>query len=85
MKNCNNSNNSQQQQQQQPLQPACTVPAMQQIPVADNAVVNNESLRLPIMKVPVVLVERSLQIVVEADIPLNPAATEIKRVTKNAF
>ncbi|KOO51656.1 CsxC family protein [Viridibacillus arvi] len=84
MKNCNNSNNSQ-QQQAQPLQPACTVPSTQQIPVADNAVVNNETPSTPIMKVPVVLVERSLQIVVESDIPLVPPATEIKRVTKNAF
>ncbi|MEC0117373.1 Uracil permease, partial [Bacillus cereus] len=37
------------------------------------------------IKVPVVLAEPTLQIVVEADIPLSPAATEIKRVKKNVF
>lgn len=86
MKNCNNCNNSNNSQQQQATPaPVCAIPATQQIPVADNAVVNNLSLQTPIMKVPVVLVERSLQIVVEADIPLVPPATEIKRVTKNVF
>jgi len=37
------------------------------------------------IKVPVVIAEPTLQIVVEADIPLDPAATEIKRVKKNVF
>ena len=37
------------------------------------------------IKVPVVLAERTIQIVVESDIPLNPAATEIKRVKKHVF
>ncbi len=41
--------------------------------------------RTPTLKVPVVLAEPTLQIVVEADIPLTPAATEIKRVKKNVF
>jgi hypothetical protein len=39
----------------------------------------------PTIKVPVVLAEPTLQIVVEADIPLNPPATEIKRVKKSVF
>ena len=39
----------------------------------------------PTIKTPVVLAEPTLQIVVEADIPLSPAATEIKRVVKNVF
>ncbi|MGE6599904.1 CsxC family protein [Bacillus proteolyticus] len=39
----------------------------------------------PIIKVPVVLAESTLQIVVESNITLNPAATEIKRVKKNVF
>ncbi|MFC9538669.1 CsxC family protein [Lysinibacillus sp. NPDC056959] len=39
----------------------------------------------PTIKIPVVLAEPTLQIVVESDITLNPAATEIKRVKKNVF
>ncbi|GGA26031.1 CsxC family protein [Psychrobacillus lasiicapitis] len=39
----------------------------------------------PILKVPVVLAETTIQIVVEADIPLNPPASEIKRVFKDVF
>lgn len=66
-------------------QESCVVPSTQQIPVADNAVMNDTTVSTPILKVPVVLVERSLQIVVESDIALDPAATEIKRVTKNVF
>ena len=37
------------------------------------------------IKVPVVVAERTIQIVVEADIPLCPPATEIKRVKKHVF
>ena len=37
------------------------------------------------IKVPVVNAERTIQIVVESDIPLNPPATEIKRVKKHVF
>lgn len=39
----------------------------------------------PIVKIPVVLAERTIQIVVESDISLDPPATEIKRVLKNVF
>ncbi|NSW39266.1 Uracil permease [Bacillus sp. Xin1] len=39
----------------------------------------------PRVKIPVVLAERTLQIVVEADIPLCPPAVEIKRVLKDVF
>nr|WP_093273763.1 Uracil permease [Psychrobacillus sp. OK032] len=39
----------------------------------------------PILKVPAVLAETTLQIVVEADIPLDPPASEIKRVFKDVF
>lgn len=38
-----------------------------------------------VIKVPVVLAERTLQIVVESDISLYPPATEIKRVKKHVF
>lgn len=39
----------------------------------------------PIIKVPVVLAETKIQVVVEANIPLNPPASEIKRVFKDVF
>jgi hypothetical protein len=39
----------------------------------------------PIIKVPVLLTERTIQVVVEADIPLCTDATEIKRVLKDVF
>ncbi|WP_144511381.1 CsxC family protein [Bacillus sp. FJAT-22090] len=39
----------------------------------------------PVLKVPVVLAERTIQIVVESNIPLNPPASEIKRVFKDVF
>lgn len=39
----------------------------------------------PILKVPAVLAETTIQIVVEANIPLNPPASEIKRVFKDVF
>ena len=40
---------------------------------------------LPVIKVPAVLAETTIQIVVEANIPLNPPAVEIKRVLKDIF
>lgn len=68
-----------------PIVPACPVSANQQIPLNDENVTPVTTPATPILKVPVVLAERKLQIVVESDISLTPAATEIKRVTKNAF
>jgi hypothetical protein len=70
----------------QPISPACPVEAKTQSHFSDEAtpVVTTPGLT-PILKVPVVLAERTIQVVLEADIPLDPAATEIKRVTKNVF
>ncbi len=69
----------------QPIKSDCTVKSHQQTPLNDEAIILQEEVLTPTFKVPVVLTERTLQIVVEADIPLNPHATEIKRVTKNVF
>jgi hypothetical protein len=68
------------------ISPACPVEANIQSHFSDEAtpVVTTPGLT-PILKVPVVLAERTIQVVLEADIPLDPAATEIKRVTKNVF
>ncbi|MCL1694876.1 MULTISPECIES: CsxC family protein [unclassified Lysinibacillus] len=68
-----------------PIQ-SCPVTSTEQIPLntaATPLVVT--PVTTPTIKVPVVLAEPTLQIVVEADIPLAPAATEIKRVKKNVF
>ncbi len=66
--------------------PACPVTATEQIPLSnENTPVIQTPGLTPILKVPVVLAEKTIQVVVEANIPLSPAATEIKRVTKNVF
>ncbi|MFB3161506.1 CsxC family protein [Neobacillus sp. 179-C4.2 HS] len=68
--------------QVQPL--VCPVVSDQQGSFNDSAVNRVLIPSTATLKVPVVLAERTLQIVVEANVPLNPAATEIKRVHKNA-
>ena len=70
-----------------PIVRPCPVDAMTLTPLGDEAatpclVPANIN---PILKVPVVLAETTLQIVVEANIPLNPPASEIKRVFKDVF
>lgn len=67
------------------IQQACEVISVQQMPLNDEAIDLQKDDRKPTLKVPVVLAERKIQIVVESDISLTPAATEIKRVTKNVF
>jgi hypothetical protein len=68
-----------------PVTPACPVTSTEQIPltVQETAIVSVPVT--PTIKVPVVLAEPTLQIVVESDITLDPPATEIKRVVKNVF
>ncbi|MBM7665629.1 hypothetical protein JOC25_002121 [Solibacillus kalamii] len=62
------------------------VKSHQQIPVSDSAVtLVGSPLLTPFFKIPVVIAERTLQIVVESDISLYPPATEIKRVKKHVF
>ncbi len=64
----------------------CEVNAIEQIPLADapQPVITGPAVATRI-KVPVVVAERLLQIVVESDISLVPPATEIKRVKKHVF
>ncbi|MEH6946580.1 Uracil permease [Bacillus sp. JJ634] len=66
-------------------QPICPVPSRQQGRLNDTPVTTVLQPGTPTLKVPVVLAERTLQIVIEADIPLRPAAAEIKRVHKDVF
>ncbi|MGE7692913.1 CsxC family protein, partial [Lysinibacillus sp. NPDC094177] len=68
-----------------PIQ-TCPVTSTQQIPLTPGTTtLVTTPVLLPTLKVPVVLAEPTLQIVVESDITLTPAATEIKRVKKNVF
>ncbi|MFJ7936759.1 CsxC family protein [Sporosarcina sp. NPDC096371] len=71
--------------EQNPITPACEVTSHQQMPLHDEKIKLHKSKHTPTIKVPVVLAERKIQIAVESDITLTPAATEIKRVTKNVF
>ena len=54
----------------------CEVQAIQQVPLADeNTPVNTQTPAVTRrIKVPVVVAERTIQIVVEADIPLEPSS-----------
>ena len=65
----------------------CPVEATTLIPLKDEkakpCVLHKDSK--PIIKIPVVLAETTIQIVVEANIPLDPPAVEIKRVFKDVF
>ena len=64
----------------------CPVASTEQLPLTNATTpVVATPLTTPTIKVPVVLAEPTLQIVVESDITLTPAATEIKRVKKNVF
>ncbi|MEQ6855703.1 CsxC family protein [Lysinibacillus capsici] len=67
------------------IQP-CPVTSTEQIPLTNETTpLVTTPLTTPTIKIPVVLAEPTLQIVVESDITLSPAATEIKRVKKNVF
>ena len=67
------------------IQP-CPVTSTEQIPLTnDFTPLVATPVTAPTIKIPVVLAEPTLQIVVESDITLSPAATEIKRVKRNVF
>lgn len=61
------------------------VKSQQQIPVTDSGLEFTLTPQAARFKIPVILAERTLQIVVESDISLYPPATEIKRVKKHVF
>ncbi|MGE7875504.1 CsxC family protein [Bacillus paramycoides] len=63
----------------------CQVKSTEQTPITATTITPAEGANSILIKVPVVLAETTLQIAVEADVPLNPPATEIKRVKKNVF
>lgn len=63
----------------------CPVTSTEQVPLTVLPTPSVSASRTPIVELAVLLAVPTLQIVVEADIPLSPAATEIKRVRKNVF
>ena len=82
MMNQNNNTNS-----SDPVMMPCPVEGINQVPLNDEkakpCVLRKETK--PVIKVPVLLAETTLSIVVEANIPLDPPAVEIKRVSKDVF
>jgi hypothetical protein len=81
MKQNNNTNSS------DPVMIPCPVEATTQVPLHDEkakpSVLRKDTK--PVIKVPALLAETTITIVVEANIPLNPPAVEIKRVSKDVF
>ncbi len=63
----------------------CPIETKEQVPLTVMATHTVTQTINPTIKVPVVLAEPTLQIVLESNITLHPAATEIKRVKKNVF
>ncbi len=63
----------------------CEVRAKEQIPLTPSVTPVVTGPTVARTKVPIVLAEPTLQIVVESDISLYPPATEIKRVKKHVF
>ncbi|WP_256238922.1 CsxC family protein [Bacillus sp. EB600] len=72
-----------------PVSPVpCPVSSTEQIPLTNLGTTVTGVTPMAVtttIKVPVVVAEPTLQIVVEANIPLTPPATEIKRVKKSVF
>ncbi|MDI6505000.1 hypothetical protein QL993_09390 [Bacillus wiedmannii] len=71
--------------EQCPINVPCQVTGQTQTPLSDTPVTPITTPGTPVVKVPIVLAESTIQIVVESDVPLDPPATEIKRVLKNVF
>lgn len=71
--------------EQCPINVPCQVEGQTQTPLSDETATPILTPGAPIVKIPVVLAERTLQIVVESDITLDPPAVEIKRILKNVF
>ncbi|EJR13790.1 hypothetical protein IIA_05382 [Bacillus cereus VD014] len=69
--------------EQCPIHVPCQAVGQTQTPFSDAPATPITTPGTPIVKIPVVLAERTTQIVVESDVPLDPPAVEIKRVLKN--
>ncbi|PGB03783.1 CsxC family protein [Bacillus toyonensis] len=69
--------------EQRPINTSCQVIGQTQTPLSDKIVAPIITTEAPIVQMPVVLAERTIQIVVESNILLDPPAIEIKRILKN--
>lgn len=73
------------QQVDQPSPGPCPVPATEQVPLTNLGTTVVTGPAVTRIKVPAVIAEPTLQIVVESTITLATPATEIKRIKKNVF
>lgn len=69
--------------EQRPINTSCQVIGQTQTTLSDKIVAPVITTEAPIVQMPVVLAERTIQIVVESNISLDPPAIEIKRILKN--
>ncbi|MED0889337.1 hypothetical protein P4T51_24715 [Bacillus mycoides] len=69
--------------EQHPINTSCQVIGQTQTPLNDKIGAPIITTEAPLVQMPVVLAERTIQIVVESNISLDPPAIEIKRILKN--
>ncbi|PFS01284.1 hypothetical protein COK55_30700 [Bacillus cereus] len=69
--------------EQHPINTSCQVIGQTQTPLSDKFTTPIITTEAPIVQMPVVLTEKTIQIVVESNISLDPPAIEIKRIIKN--
>ncbi|MBJ7987732.1 CsxC family protein [Bacillus cereus] len=69
--------------EQCPINASCQVVGQTQTPLSNRIPAPIITTEAPLVQIPVVLTERTIQIVVESNISLNPPAIEIKRILKN--
>ncbi|RAN86402.1 hypothetical protein B5P41_29450, partial [Bacillus sp. SRB_28] len=72
--------------EQCPINVSCHVVGQTRAPLYNGITAPIITTEAPIVQIPVVLAERTIQIVVESNISLNPPAIEIKHIlTNNVF
>lgn len=69
--------------EQRPINTSCQVVGQTQTPLNDKVKTPIITTETPLVQMPVILAERTIQIVVESNISLDPPAIEIKRILKN--
>ncbi|MEW9503448.1 CsxC family protein, partial [Jeotgalibacillus marinus] len=68
-----------------PIKPSCPVDSTTQVPLNHEPILPDIVIQQSAFEFPIILAEPKIQVVVEADIPLDPPAFEIKRVGKDIF
>ncbi|MEK4599544.1 MULTISPECIES: CsxC family protein [Bacillus] len=69
--------------EQRPINTSCQVVGQTQTPLNNKVETPIITTETPLVQMPVILAERTIQIVVESNISLDPPAIEIKRILKN--